>query len=117
VNLEDISALVVSRSNVVFPSCAHSDFHDDQHGTAVVVVAALLNALRFQDSRWPTFASCNSVSARRTAIAKLLMKAGATDIVGATEWALHAGQPDLSPEHQWFATSRTPRRFRSLQTR
>ncbi len=84
INLEDISA----------PRCFEIEarlreeldipvFHDDQHGTAVVVLAALLNALKvvgknIEDVR----VVVSGVGAAGNAIITLLQSAGATDIVG-----------------------------------
>jgi malate dehydrogenase (oxaloacetate-decarboxylating) len=106
VNLEDISA----------PRCFEIErklterlpipiFHDDQHGTAVVVVAALLNALRLKGKSIADVRIVQlGIGAAGTAIAKLLVKAGAKDIVGVDrKGALHSGLEGLSPEHQWFA--------------
>jgi malate dehydrogenase (oxaloacetate-decarboxylating) len=84
INLEDISA----------PRCFEIEarlrelldipvFHDDQHGTAVVVLAALRNALKLVAK---DLGSCKIVlsgaGAAGTAIARLLILAGATEIIG-----------------------------------
>lgn len=106
VNLEDISA----------PRCFEIEkrlserlpipiFHDDQHGTAVVVVAALLNALRLSGKSLAGVRIVQlGIGAAGTAIAKLLVAAGATDIVGVDRnGAIHSGKDGLSAQHQWFA--------------
>lgn len=83
INLEDISA----------PRCFEIEkrlieeldipvFHDDQHGTAVVVLAGLINSMKvvgktFQDSRFVV----NGAGAAGATIAKLLIKYGAGDVV------------------------------------
>ena len=84
INLEDIAA----------PKCFDIEarlreeldipvFHDDQHGTAVVTLAALINALKIVGKRIEDVRIVLSgVGAAGTAIAKLLMAHGATDIVG-----------------------------------
>ncbi|MDN5963198.1 MAG: NAD-dependent malic enzyme, partial [Actinomyces sp.] len=84
INLEDISA----------PRCFEIEerlraeldipvFHDDQHGTAIVVLAALLNALRIVGKDIADVRIVVSgVGAAGSAIIKLLQAQGATDIVG-----------------------------------
>src|SRR5438132_9845741 len=84
INLEDISA----------PRCFEIEerlqrdldipvFHDDQHGTAVVVLAALLNALQLTKKKIADVRIVfTGVGASGIATAKLLMKAGARHIVG-----------------------------------
>lgn len=82
INLEDISA----------PRCFEIEerlkketdipiFHDDQHGTAVVVLAAIINALKIVDKKLSDIRIVmNGAGAAAIAVAKLLMVAGATDI-------------------------------------
>src|SRR5215470_17553189 len=87
INLEDISA----------PRCFEVEerlrkeldipvFHDDQHGTAVVVAAALLNALKLvrKDMRRLKVVVCG-VGAAGTATVKILMGLGARNIIGVDE--------------------------------
>jgi malate dehydrogenase (oxaloacetate-decarboxylating) len=106
INLEDISA----------PRCFEIEarlqekldipiFHDDQHGTAVVVTAALLNALRLTGRKIEDVRIVQlGIGAAGTAIAKLLVAAGARDIVGVDrQGVLHPSMTSLSPAHQWFA--------------
>ena len=78
INLEDISA----------PNCFYIEerlkkeldipvFHDDQHGTAIVVLAALLNALKLVKKNIADIkVVVNGAGAAATAVAKLLIKAG-----------------------------------------
>src|SRR6184192_1342734 len=94
VNLEDISA----------PRCFEIEarlrkeldvpvFHDDQHGTAVVVVAALLNALKIvrKDPRRLKVTVCG-VGAAGTAVIKMLMTLGVRQIIGVDEHGtIHRG--------------------------
>jgi hypothetical protein len=83
INLEDISA----------PRCFEIEkklkekldipvFHDDQHGTAIVVLAACLNALKVVDKSLSNcrIAVCGA-GAAGTAIAKLMLSAGAGDVI------------------------------------
>ncbi|HET9476014.1 MAG TPA: NAD-dependent malic enzyme [Dehalococcoidia bacterium] len=84
VNLEDISA----------PRCFEIEerlraeldipvFHDDQHGTAVVVLAALINALQIVGKRLPDLKIViNGMGAAGIATTRLLLVAGARNIVG-----------------------------------
>ncbi|HEX4189814.1 MAG TPA: NAD-dependent malic enzyme [Marmoricola sp.] len=83
INLEDIAA----------PRCFEIEqrlrerlnipvFHDDQHGTAIVVLAALTNALRVVDKQLPSARIVVSgAGAAGTAIVTLLLAAGVTDVV------------------------------------
>src|SRR3989475_2139705 len=95
INLEDISA----------PRCFEVEarlrkeldipvFHDDQHGTAVVVVAALLNALKIvrKDPRRLKVTVCG-VGAAGTAVIKMLMTLGVRQIIGVDEHGtIHRGR-------------------------
>ncbi len=83
INLEDISA----------PRCFEIErrliedleipvFHDDQHGTAVVTAAALLNALKLVDKRIEDlYVVINGAGAAGIAIAKFLLRFGVKDVV------------------------------------
>jgi malate dehydrogenase (oxaloacetate-decarboxylating) len=94
INLEDISA----------PRCFEIEgrlrreldipvFHDDQHGTAVVVLAGLLNAAKLMEKRLEDLrVVLVGVGAAGVAVSKLLMEAGVTDIIGCDrEGSLHPG--------------------------
>ena len=111
INLEDISA----------PRCFEVErrlrerleipvFHDDQHGTAIVVLAALTNALRvvgkaLADVRIVT----SGCGAAGTAITEILLTAGARHIVGCDEQgALYPGRPGLSDAKQAYAERTNP---------
>jgi malate dehydrogenase (oxaloacetate-decarboxylating) len=99
INLEDISA----------PRCFEIErrlseeldipvFHDDQHGTAIVVLAALLNALRVVGKRLEDVKIVTTgCGAAGTAVTKALLAAGARSIVGCDEQgALYPGRPGLT---------------------
>ena len=83
VNLEDISAPACFRiEEELKKRCSIPVFHDDQHGTATVVLAALKNALKLSKKRIQKVRIViNGCGAAGIAIAKLLLKAGATDII------------------------------------
>jgi malate dehydrogenase (oxaloacetate-decarboxylating) len=106
INLEDISA----------PRCFEVErrlrdlldipvFHDDQHGTAIVVLAALTNALRVvKKSLADVRLVMSGAGAAGTAILRLLLASGAKDVVVADiDGVIHPGRPGLSPELAWIA--------------
>jgi malate dehydrogenase (oxaloacetate-decarboxylating) len=107
INLEDISA----------PRCFEIErrlreqlnipvFHDDQHGTAIVVLAALLNALRVVGKQLSDVKIVISgAGAAGTAIVKLLLAAGAGDVVVADiAGVVHRGRRDgLEGQLLWLA--------------
>lgn len=83
INLEDISAPrcfeIEARLNEVLDIPV---FHDDQHGTAIVVLSALINALKLVGKRPDAVrVVMNGAGAAGIAIAKLLLSYGFTDIV------------------------------------
>jgi malate dehydrogenase (oxaloacetate-decarboxylating) len=106
VNLEDISA----------PRCFEIEarlqqeldipiFHDDQHGTAIVSLAALINALRLvKKPMEETRIVINGAGAAGVAIARLLRKAGAGTIVMCdSRGILSAQRADLNLQKREFA--------------
>ncbi|HEX2039089.1 MAG TPA: NAD-dependent malic enzyme [Acidimicrobiales bacterium] len=111
INLEDVAAPrcfeVEERlkANLDIPV-----FHDDQHGTAVVVLAALRNALKVVDKRLEDLKVVMSgVGAAGVAITKMLLQAGVTDIIGVDrKGAIYEGRPDLDASKQWMAEHSNP---------
>jgi len=116
INLEDISA----------PRCFEIEdrlkerldipvFHDDQHGTAVVALAALQNALRLT-GRDPgtTRVVVSGAGAAGVAVTRILLEAGIPDIaVLDRRGVIHSGRSDLTPVKQGLArvtADRTGRR-------
>lgn len=110
VNLEDISA----------PRCFEIEaqlqreldipvFHDDQHGTAIVVLAALLNALKLvQKPLAKIRVVINGAGAAGVAIARLLTKAGATDIwMCDSQGILWRDRPGLGGQKLEFARAKS----------
>ena len=83
VNLEDISApRCFEIEKKLKEICEIPVFHDDQHGTAVVVLAALTNALKLVDKKIEDIKIVISGSgAAGSAIGKLLMSAGAKNVI------------------------------------
>ncbi len=115
INLEDIAA----------PRCFEIEkrlrerldipvFHDDQHGTAIVVLAALTNALRCVDKRLEQVrVVVAGAGAAGTAIVTLLLAAGATDVVVCDkEGALSADDESLPPAMAELASRTNPRLVR-----
>jgi malate dehydrogenase (oxaloacetate-decarboxylating) len=111
INLEDVAA----------PRCFEVEerlkasldipvFHDDQHGTAVVVLAALRNALKVVGKRMEDLKVVMSgVGAAGVAITKMLMQAGVSNIIGVDrKGAIYEGRPDLDASKQWMAEHSNP---------
>ncbi|HVC86299.1 MAG TPA: NAD-dependent malic enzyme [Gaiellaceae bacterium] len=111
INLEDISA----------PRCFEIErrldealdipvFHDDQHGTAIVTLAALTNALQIVDKRLEDVTIVISgVGAAGVAVTDLLIDAGATNIIGCDrKGAIYAGRPDLDGIKVAYAARTNP---------
>lgn len=88
-------------------------FHDDQHGTAVVVLAALLNALKVVGKRIESVKIVVSGSGSAgVGVAKLLVHAGARDVVVFdSRGALYAGRDGLSFEKEEMARQTNKARF------
>src|SRR5437867_642290 len=116
INLEDISA----------PRCFEIEerlrkeldipvFHDDQHGTAVVVAGALLNALKIvrKDIRRLKVV-VSGVGAAGTATVKMLLALGARHIIGVDEHGtLHRGRPvGMDFMKTWVAAATNPRNLK-----
>ncbi len=101
VNLEDISAprcFEIERK--LKERCDIPIFHDDQHGTAVVVLAALMNALKLTGKRLGNIKVVTSgAGAAGIAIIKLLIKTGLREIIMCdSKGAIYEGRDDLNPE-------------------
>lgn len=86
-------------------------FHDDQHGTAVVILAGLINALKVvKKERGEVQVVINGVGAAGTSTAKLLMAAGFANLVLVdSKGIIVEGRPDLNEPKQELArvTNRT----------
>ena len=114
INLEDISA----------PRCFEVEarlrelldipvFHDDQHGTAVVVLAALRNALKLvKKDLATTKIVLSGAGAAGTAIARLLVLAGARNIIGFDSSGVINKKSDVSNKmRRWFVDNCNPDQF------
>lgn len=86
-------------------------FHDDQHGTAVVVTAALKNALKVVGKRMDgARIVVNGPGAAGTAIVKMLLSAGAHDVVACdSKGILHVGREMNAPHKAELAALTNPR--------
>ena len=99
VNLEDISApRCFEIEEKLKARCDIPIFHDDQHGTAVIVMAALKNALRLTDRKIEEIKVVTSgAGAAGTAVVKLLAGAGARNIIMCDRsGAIYSGRPGLN---------------------
>jgi malate dehydrogenase (oxaloacetate-decarboxylating) len=85
-------------------------FHDDQHGTAIVVLAAFFNALRVVEKRPEDVkVVLTGVGAAGTAISTALLRAGVRNVIGCDkEGALCRGMPNLSAAHALYAEQTNP---------
>ena len=114
INLEDISA----------PRCFEIEarlrelldipvFHDDQHGTAVVVLAALRNALKLvKKDLSKTTIVLSGAGAAGTAIARLLVLAGAKKIIGFDSSGVISKKSPVNNEmRKWFVEHCNPDQF------
>ena len=119
INLEDIAA----------PACFEIEerlkelldipvFHDDQHGTAVVALAALWNSLKIVDKNMEDISVVISgIGAAGVAIGKILLSAGVGEVIGVdSTGAIYKGRDRLNPVKEWFAANtNADRRAGSLQ--
>src|SRR4029078_976160 len=85
-------------------------FHDDQHGTAIVTLAALVNALEVVGKRIEEVKIVlTGVGAAGIATADILMHAGAVNVLGVDRsGAVHRHRPDLTPAKAAFAARSNP---------
>src|SRR5204863_1977928 len=112
INLEDISA----------PRCFEIEerlkeeldipvFHDDQHGTAVVVLAALINALKIVGKQMSDIkVVVNGVGGAGVACTKILMAAGVKQVVGCDQSGVifHGRSEHMNPVKDWYAAHTNP---------
>ncbi|MFP5578397.1 MAG: NAD-dependent malic enzyme [Acidimicrobiia bacterium] len=113
INLEDIAAPVCFEvEERLKASLDIPVFHDDQHGTAVVVLAALQNALKLTDKKMADLrVVIAGVGAAGVACGKILLEAGVAEIVGADrQGAIWEGRENMNFAKQWFAENTNPDR-------
>ncbi|MCR4713223.1 MAG: NAD-dependent malic enzyme [Treponemataceae bacterium] len=86
-------------------------FHDDQHGTAIVVTAALINALRVVGKELSNIrVVLNGPGAAGTAIIKMLMTVGVKDIVAIdSKGVIYDGRGSAGSHKQWLEKNTNPR--------
>lgn len=112
INLEDISA----------PRCFEVEerlkkalkipvFHDDQHGTAVVALAALINALRLVGKDFQNLkVAVSGAGAAGVAVTRFLLSFGAKDVILCdSKGVIHRSRPDLNPSKHEIAALTNPR--------
>jgi malate dehydrogenase (oxaloacetate-decarboxylating) len=112
INLEDISA----------PRCFEIEdrlkrilkipvFHDDQHGTAVVTLAALINALAVVEKDFEKIrVAMSGAGAAGIAVTKFLLRFGVPDIILCdSKGAIYQGRDDLNPAKRKIAELTNPR--------
>lgn len=117
INLEDISAPRCFEVERRLRECLDIPvFHDDQHGTAVVVLAAAINALRVVGkSLAEARVVVSGAGAAGTACAKMLVAAGVTNIVGCdVHGVIHRERTE--PGIQWWIESTNPTNQRGKLT-
>jgi len=116
INLEDISA----------PRCFEVEerlkqeldipvFHDDQHGTAVVVLAALTNALKIVNKKMEEIkVVVSGIGAAGIACSKILKAAGVTNIIGCDRTgAIYRGRSEnMNSAKQWYAENTNPEQLK-----
>ena len=112
INLEDISAprcFEVERR--LKEICDIPVFHDDQHGTAIVVAAALINALKLVGKHIGDIkVVINGAGAAGISIGRHLMKLGVRDVTMVDRFgALYVGRARSNPEKDAIAALTNPR--------
>jgi len=111
INLEDISA----------PRCFEIEeklteelsipvFHDDQHGTAAILTAALINALKIVNKKPENLkAVVLGAGAAGTACSKMIMNLGVKNLIACDrKGSIHKGRRDLTSAKKWFAENANP---------
>lgn len=111
INLEDISAPRCFEIERRLKACCDIPiFHDDQHGTAVVTVAAMLNALRLTGRELASLrVVVNGSGAAGIAVTRLLMSLGLRDVILCdTKGAIYEGRENLGGEKDLMARVSNP---------
>ena len=112
VNLEDISApRCFEIEEKLQARCDIPIFHDDQHGTAVVMLAGLINALKVVGKRIEDIKLVISgAGAAGVAVTKLLLSAGVKNLIMCDrKGAIYEGREDLNPVKAQLAAITNPK--------
>jgi malate dehydrogenase (oxaloacetate-decarboxylating) len=120
INLEDIAAPVCFEvEDRLKETLDIPVFHDDQHGTAIVVLAALINALKLTGGKIGDLkVVVSGVGASGVACSKILMNAGVTNIIGCdTRGAIYKGRTEnMNFMKDWYAENTNPERIQGTLT-
>ena len=111
INLEDISApRCFEIEEKLKQKCDIPVFHDDQHGTAICVAAAIFNALKLVGKDIKNIKCViNGAGAAGTAIGELLLKLGLKNLIMCDKFgAICKGDPDLSEAHKALSEKTNP---------
>jgi malate dehydrogenase (oxaloacetate-decarboxylating) len=113
INLEDIAAPAAFQVEEALKERLDIPvFHDDQHGTAVVALAALRNSLILLSKQMADLrVVIAGMGAAGVAIGKILINAGVGEIVGVDrQGAVFSGRDNLNFANTWFADNTNPNR-------
>ena len=116
INLEDIAAPVCFEvEDTLKERLDIPVFHDDQHGTAVVLLAALINACKITGQKIEDLkVVVNGIGASGVACSKILLNAGVTNIIGCdTRGAIYHGRTEnMNFMKDWYADHTNPEGIR-----
>jgi malate dehydrogenase (oxaloacetate-decarboxylating) len=120
INLEDIAAPVCFEVEDRLKEMLDIPvFHDDQHGTAIVVLAALINACKITGAKIGDLkVVVSGVGASGVACSKILMNAGVTNIIGCdSKGAIFKGRTEnMNSMKDWYAENTNPEGIRGGMT-
>ena len=110
INLEDIAApRCFEIESKLKEICDIPVFHDDQHGTAVVVLAALINALRVTGKGEDVRIAMNGAGSAGIAICKLLLRYGFSNILMCDRSGIiYEGRDHMNPAKEEIAQLTNP---------
>ena len=111
INLEDIAAPKCFYIEDALQDIGIPVFHDDQHGTAIVVLAGLINSLKVVGKKFEDIKVVfNGAGASGIACAKILLEMGVPDIILVdTRGAIYKGREGLTPVKEEIALTTNPR--------
>lgn len=117
INLEDISApRCFEIEKKLKEKCDIPVFHDDQHGTAIVVAAAMINALKVVNKQIDKIkVVINGAGSAGTAIGLHLMKMGVKNLIMVDKFGIICdGDESLSPAHKELAKITNPQKQKGV---